>query len=284
MSKYTYEESVCWMRSKPELAETVKHSYLDQDNIAAAERFFASEEFVEVLNLLRLDKSLKKLKILDLGCGNGIAAYAFASLGHDVYAVDPDPSEDVGLGATKRLASIVNKGLITTSQAFAESLPFFDSTFDIVYARQSLHHFSDLGKGIIECSRVLKPDGIFLATREHVINDEKQLELFLESHILHKLHGGEKAYTLETYIFAIEKAGFQVLQCLAPFDTVINHFPISNAEVSNWLFKAIQKKLGNIAASIIVKIPQVAKFYRYRLSSACDYPGRPYTFLCVNKK
>ena len=142
----TYEQSVKWMRSQQEHFELVKLCYLDEDNFAAAKRFTSSEEFMEVLALLKLNKAKTKLKILDLGCGNGIASYAFASLGYDVSAVDPDLSEDVGLGATARLASIVNSGSITTLQSFAESLPFPDSTFDIIYARQALHHFSNLSQ------------------------------------------------------------------------------------------------------------------------------------------
>lgn len=284
MNNYTYEESVRWLRSQPEHAETVKLCYLDEDNLAAAKRFAASEEFAEVVKILRLGKSYQKLKILDIGCGNGIATYAFASLGHDVFAVDPDPSEDVGLGATQKLASNIISGSISTFQAFSESLPFSDSTFDIVYARQALHHFSNLNAGLAECSRVLKPRGFLLATREHVVNDEQQLKEFLENHLLHKLHGGENAYSLSIYTSAIERAGFKILKCLGYFDTVINHFPPSNSEVKDWLFCTLERKLGKLAAAFLSNISMIEKQYRYRLSCACNIPGRPYSFFCINRK
>ncbi|MEQ8972132.1 MAG: class I SAM-dependent methyltransferase [Coleofasciculus sp. C1-SOL-03] len=280
MSIYTYEESVKWMREQSEHSELVKLCYLDEDNWVAANRFSSSEEFSEIVKLLRLHT---KLKILDLGCGNGIASYAFASLGHDVSAVDPDLSEDVGLEATARLASNVSNGSITTFHAVAESLPFPDSTFDVVYARQALHHFSDLHKGLAECSRVLKPQACFLATREHVVNDEQQLKVFLESHLLHKLHGGENAYPLNDYISALKQSGLRVIQCLAPFDTVINHFPISNMQVKQWLFQVIEKKLGQAAASVLAKFYPVESLYRYRLSRSCDSPGRLYSFFCIKE-
>nr|WP_275973909.1 class I SAM-dependent methyltransferase [Argonema galeatum] len=272
------------MREQPELAEAVNLCYLDEDNLAAAKRFSSSEEFTEVIKILQLERTHKRLKILDIGCGNGIASYAFASRGHEVYAVDPDPSEDVGLVATKRLAAQVSNSSILTTQAFAESLPFSDSTFDIIYARQALHHFTDLGKGIAECSRVLKPGGFLLATREHVVNDEQQLKLFLESHILHKMHGGENAYSLELYKTVLEQSGFKILKCLAPFDTVINHFPASNLEVRNWLLHALERKLGKVVASLLINISITQSFYRYRLSRSCNNPGRLYSFLCVKGK
>ncbi|MEH2424099.1 MAG: hypothetical protein V7K48_25290 [Nostoc sp.] len=104
---YTYEESVNWMQSQAEYAELVKLSYLDVDNLIAAQRFAYSDEFTEVKNTLQLSDSSKKFKILDLDCGNGIASFAFTSIGHDVVAVDPDNSEDVGLRATERLSSVV---------------------------------------------------------------------------------------------------------------------------------------------------------------------------------
>jgi len=283
MYNYTYEESVCWMRSQPEHSELVKLCYLDEDNLAAAKRFARSEEFTEIVKFLGLSESHQKLKILDLGCGNGIASYAFACLGHDVSAIDPDTSEDVGLGATTRLASTLTNGSIETFQAFAESLPFQNSTFDIVYARQALHHFSNLQEGLAECSRVLKPQGLLLATREHVVNDEEQLKDFLESHILHKLHGGENAYPLKDYILALEQSGFKVLKCLAPFDTAINHFPTSNAQVKDEMFQILERKLGKVAASVLTKFYPTESFYRYRLSRSCNSPGRLYSFLGIKK-
>jgi len=278
MSKYTYEESVRWMRCQPELSQLVKFCYLDQDNLAAAERFVLSEEFVEVVKILKIKESPIKLRILDLGCGNGIASYAFASLGHEISAVDPDTSNDVGLGATKKLAAVVNNGSIVTYQAFAEALPFENATFDIVYARQALHHFTDLGKGLSECSRVLKPKGLLLATREHVVSNNEQLKTFLDEHLLHKLHDGENAYPLKDYLSAIEQSGIKLLNSFAPFDTVINHFPMSNLELKNSLFERLARKIGSFPAKNILNIPFVEKIYRYYLSQNCDYPGRAYSF------
>lgn len=279
----TYEASVNWLRSQPQHSRLVELCYLDRDNLAAAKRFRLSEEFNETTKVLHIDKQ-QRLKILDIGCGNGIAAYSFASLGHEVYAIDPDMSEDVGLGATNKLVSTVNKGSISTHQAFAEKLPFADATFDIVYARQALHHFKDLNQGLSECSRVLKPNGLLFATREHVISDSEQLKTFLDEHILHKLHGGENAHILKDYVLAIEQSGIKMINLFAPFDTVINHFPLSNLDIKNSLFERATKKLGKLPAEIILKTPFIEKVYRYYLSQTCKQPGRLYSFLGVKQK
>lgn len=275
----SYEASVNWLRSQPQHSKLVEFCYLDKDNLAAAKRFTSSEEFAKVTKILHVDNSQKKLRILDLGCGNGIAAYSFASLGHEVHAIDPDLSEDVGLGATKKLARIVKNGSILTYQAFAEALPFENASFDVVYARQSLHHFTDLHKGLSECSRILKPKGLLLATREHVVSNNEQLKTFLDEHPLHKLHEGENAYFLKDYVLAIEQSGLKILKLMAPFDTVINHFPLSNSDLEKSLIEGLNKKIGTLPAQLISKLPFIEYAYRYYLSQNCNYPGRLYSFL-----
>ena len=46
----------------------------------------------------------------------------------------------------------------------AEKLPFNDSEFDLVIAKDSLHHFKDPLKGLSEIQRVLKPGGKFIVS------------------------------------------------------------------------------------------------------------------------
>ena len=61
---------------------------------------------------------------------------------------------------------------ITVIENRGERLPSADKSFDLVYARQMLHHADDLRALCKEVSRVLKPRGLFIATREHVIANE----------------------------------------------------------------------------------------------------------------
>jgi ubiquinone/menaquinone biosynthesis C-methylase UbiE len=230
------------------------------------------------LNLI--DRS-SPAQVLDLGCGNGIASYAFASLGCDVTAVDPDTSDDVGLMAADRLREQITSGSIKTIQATAESLPFPDNTFDVIYERQALHHFSDLVQGLTECARVLKPGGFFLATREHVVNDSEQLERFFAGHVLHQLHGGENAYPVSHYTDSLKKAGFMVVNQMAPMDNVINHFPASNADVTQAMCDWLTSKLGTAVGNSIAQISGVEKAYRSVRSMRDQSPGRLYSFLCT---
>ncbi len=284
MSNYSYQEAVEILRADPNNAELVIQCYLDKDNSIAAERFCKSDEFKAVIKYLKIPKTKQTLKILDIGCGNGIASYAFASLGHDVFALDPDPSDDVGLGATKRLQKDLKSGSISVYKGFAETLPFDDNFFDVAYCRQALHHFTDLRRGVSEAFRVLKPNGIFLATREHVVDNETQLNIFLQNHVLHMLHGGENAYKLSNYLYALKQVGFKVLKCLAPYDNVINYFPNTKKTLKGNLEDALQRRFGYFPSLIISNLPYIVIVYQKYLSITSKAPGRAYSFLCIKEK
>ncbi len=93
------------------------------------------------------------------------------------------------------------------------------------------------------------------------------------------LHGGENAHLLKDYLLAIKKSGIKVLTSFAPYDTVINHFPMSNLEFKNSLVERLARKVGKPTAKNISNLPFIENIYRYYLSQNCDYPGRPYSFL-----
>jgi ubiquinone/menaquinone biosynthesis C-methylase UbiE len=278
----SYEASVNWMREQPQYAEMIELCYLDRDNLASAQRFAASEEFLEAYRLLRIQPD-QPTRVLDLGCGNGIASYAFANMGCTVMAVDPDMSDDVGLMAAQRLREKISRGSITIAQATAELLPFPDNTFDVIYERQALHHFSDLLKGLTECARVLKPGGLFLAAREHVVTDPQQLEAFLTEHILHQLHGGENAYSVAHYQDRLRQAGLAIVMTMAPMDNVINHFPVSNGEVRQMMIDWLTARVGRRLGGAIANQPLIEKAYRRHQSRRNQSPGRVYSFLCTKK-
>lgn len=52
----------------------------------------------------------------------------------------------------------------------AEQLPYADNTFDVVMANHMLYHVEDVPSAIEEIRRVLKPDGIMMATTNSVHN------------------------------------------------------------------------------------------------------------------
>jgi SAM-dependent methyltransferase len=193
-------------------------------------------------------------------------------------ALEPDTGEVTGSGALKAVAG----GLpIEMVQGKGEGLPFPDRHFDIVYCRQVLHHAGDLGQFLKEAFRVLRPGGILLACREHVVDNPGQLQEFLASHPVHALTGNEHAYSVKDYQGAIRKAGLKILKTLGPWDSVINAFPAvrSREELRGYTRQRLQIKLGK-AGFWLSLVPGVRwAFMRWRVD--LPLPGRLYSFMAA---
>jgi SAM-dependent methyltransferase len=217
--------------------------------------------------------------VLDLGAGVGIGSYAMAKSGARlVYGLEPDPSDEIGRGAIRRL----NAGFpVRLIGGLGENIPLRDSEFDIVYVRQVLHHARDLRRLIGECARVLRPGGALLACREHVVDNASQLEKFLRNHPVHRLAGGEGGFPLGSYLRAIRQSGLKLVRVFGPYDTVINAFPEvrSRRELDDLPRTRLKARLGwiGLAASYL---PGVSWMVTRRFNRR-PVPGRLYSFLCI---
>lgn len=272
----TWEEAVQELRSKPENKQVILDNYFDADVETANERFANSEEFSELLKYI--PKNAKT--ILDIGAGRGMASYAFAKNGFLVTALEPDSSYDVGAGAIRNLAE-KHHFPITVVETFGESLPFEDNTFDVVYVRQVLHHANNLEKFCKEVQRVLKPNGTFIATREHVLSKESDLQDFLNNHPLHHLYGGEHAFTLDFYLRCINKSGMRISKIIHTYASVINFAPISNAQMRNNFANGLAKVIGNFLAKKIINIDFIYNKVIDLKASRDNTPGRVYSFIAT---
>lgn len=94
--------------------------------------------------------SAKNLRVLDLGCGSGAFTQYLLRLGGEVFA------SDICYDLIKRVSKPEKIRIVT---ADIESLPFADSSFDIVIFSGVLHHLPVLSMAIKEAYRVLKNNG-----------------------------------------------------------------------------------------------------------------------------
>jgi len=270
---YTWHEAIEILRNDPTHKDLIFNSYLSKDLIDNAKRFTTSGEFQEVLKIIRKFKPNAK-KIMDMPGGNGIATYAFASSGFEVTAVEPDSSGDVGRGAIDFVLQ-QSKLKATITEAYGENLPFEDSSFDVIYVRQGLHHAANLKKMLLEINRVLAPNGILIATREHVVdNYNESLENFLNSQVDHLLYGGENAFMLNDYVSAIKESGLSIIDVIKPYSSIINLFPSSVEELNT---KILSSLFGKFLSLFLPKkyVINIGLWYLNRKNT----PGRLYSFI-----
>lgn len=284
MAQISWEQAVQWLRDQPEQQELVRACYFDDPLIDAAERFWHSVEWRSIAALLPAPGGAA----LDLGAGRGISSYALARDGWTVTALEPDPSMLVGAGAIRALAG--QSGLpIAVVGEFSEQLPFADASFDIVNCRQVLHHARDLPQTCREIHRVLKPGGVMIATREHVISRREDLQQFLDTHSLHHLYGGENAFLLEEYLAAMRDAGLRVERSMAPLDSPINYFPMTEDQYRTHCARPLAAFVGSTVARAVLDrshvlgrllMPPLVAL----LNDRDQTPGRLYSFLAAKPK
>ena len=273
----TMDEAILWLRANPSWADLVADAYLGRDVAASADRFLRSAEFAEVKRLL--GPMLDHAVVADIGAGVGIASYALYKSGASrVLAVEPDASDEVGRGAIERLRAETSVP-IEIVEGWGEALPLPDASIDVVYSRQVLHHAADLGRFMSEVARILRPGGVMLACREHVVDDESQKQAFLDSHPVHRLAGGENAYSLPQYLAAIAANGLALTAVLGPWDSVINAFPAvrSTDELADYPARRLEARFGSLGRGVS-RLPGVAALVWWRIR--CPRPGRMYSFLC----
>jgi SAM-dependent methyltransferase len=98
---------------------------------------------------------VRGLRVLDLGCGHGMASVVLTRRGADVVACDLS----LGYVREARARADANRVAVPLLVCNGERLPFADGFFDRIWGNAILHHL-DLCRAARELERVLAPGGI----------------------------------------------------------------------------------------------------------------------------
>jgi ubiquinone/menaquinone biosynthesis C-methylase UbiE len=94
--------------------------------------------------------------VLDVACGPGLTACAFAEVAEHVTGIDLTPAM---IDEARSLQWERSLGNVAWQVGDVTALPYPDSCFSLVFTRYSFHHFLDPGKVLAEMARVAKPGG-----------------------------------------------------------------------------------------------------------------------------
>ena len=118
---------------------------------------------MEIENALKFIRDGDKL--LDVGCGPGVALESYVKSRKALKAFGIDYAHNMVAFAQSRLAMEVPEFHIEIKQASVTQLPFENGTFDVITSHRCLMALLDWKlqkEAIMEIHRVLKPGGIFV--------------------------------------------------------------------------------------------------------------------------
>ena len=121
---------------------------------------YIKKNVVDTFKLKNNKKPLRKVKILDIGCGGGLLSEPMSRLGAEVVGIDASNKniQVAKLHAQKNKLKI--KYLCTSPEKFKSQ-----NKFDVILNMEIIEHVEDVDFFLKSCSKLLKKNGImFVAT------------------------------------------------------------------------------------------------------------------------
>ena len=137
----------------------MKENYFDKvaKEWNTPKRNSASEEIKEIiLNRLEGERDLSKIKVLEIGAGNGILAML---LSKHFYKID---CVDSSLGMREEF--LKNKGEFSADNVFIYDESFLDNItekYDFIYSHRVFHHIADVESELKLLKKLITPKGKF---------------------------------------------------------------------------------------------------------------------------
>lgn len=125
------------------------------------------------------DFDASKIRILDLGCGDGRLSAELIEKGHEVSGVDV---------SLEGIEAAQSKGINAVRADMEEKLPFPDSCFDAVLLLDTLEHLYDQEGIIREVHRVLKDDGKLIISYPNHFDFRNRLNMLFGGGMIHWSH------------------------------------------------------------------------------------------------
>jgi methionine biosynthesis protein MetW len=214
--------------------------YFHDDDLETQIRF---QKIDQIIKSILKKKRSKKVRILDLGCGDGKEISIYISKKCEVHGVD------IGDNILKESKK---RGLITKKHDLSKKLPFKKEYFDIVFAGEVIEHLYDSSMFIKEIERVLKKNGKAIITTPNLAHFPDRIRLLFgktttqiqANHIFLKMH--IRQFTFDTLLEICDENNLK----LDRFESTIVVFTRDNDKVCIHS-KIMAKILPRLGYSII---------------------------------
>jgi ubiquinone/menaquinone biosynthesis C-methylase UbiE len=230
------------------------------------------------LKLLEYIDYKPNISALDIGFGTGFPMIEIAMrLGttSKVYGIDPCPETTETARQKIKNFGLTNVNIIEGS---AEHIPLESGTIDLITSNNGINNVSDIGKVIAECSRVMKPGGLFIQTMNtsltmfefyEVLKDvlrERKMEREIQSV---REHIALKRPSVEQIVSILRTNGFVIRDIehdqfnyrFSDGTTMLNHHFIRLAFLDSWIrlipedqakqvFPEVEKRLNELSRTL----------------------------------
>lgn len=180
---------------------------------------------------LRLLGDVRGQRILELGCGGGQCAIAFARQGAQVAAID---LSDAQLAFARELAAQEQVAVAFVQGTVEDLSAFAGGSRDILFSAYAFQYVADMPRCLAECARVLRPGGRLIFSLDHPFRDcffdaeDDEMAVFpvrsyFDGAALHWRWDGDASlamtshhHTIAQWVEMLTAAGFRLLRLLEP--------------------------------------------------------------------
>lgn len=164
------------------------------------------QQVLKALDLKRLGEQKTSVRLLDIACGTGELELRLVPLKPELEIIGLDYSLQMLVQAQRKVGPSSQVAFVQGDANY--SLPFVESSFDIVTFANALHYLSCPDKLLLEVKRVLKPGGQ-LVIEDFTVHGRLFWPLFEK--LIHWLDPQyQKTYTLVQLNQLAAQAGFVI--------------------------------------------------------------------------
>ena len=121
---------------------------------------YIKNNIIKTMKITDRNKPLKKVKILDVGCGGGLLSEPMCRMGADVTAIDASKKNIKVAKIHAKKDKLKIKYICTSPDNYKTHIKY-----DVILNMEIVEHVEDINVFIKSCSRLLKKNGImFVAT------------------------------------------------------------------------------------------------------------------------